>query len=344
MIVPVITLIAIFSILSLDSVKSSFARKFHLTFPLIGLVLIIIAVLRPADMPDYKSYQFIFESGNFERGEPAFMVLIKIVSSFWNNFHVMFFVMALFSISLNLFAIKRYSQFKAMSILFYLSNMFILHDMIQIRCAVAVAILLFTFKYAYLRDLKTFSLLTLLATLFHYSSIAFFIVYFLKPDNLNRLFYILLLLIAYIMCVLNLTFGHIVQYIPIPFIQNLVILYSDSMDAGNDAQINIFSIAQLIRTCLGIFLVLYSKDIFAKNKYAILFIKTYFIGIITYVVFSDFPVISFRISEVFQHCEFIVIPMILYVKFKPRLLFKSVLVSIAWMIFYINVFYSNLLL
>lgn len=344
MIFPIVSLIVLFSALSLDSRESILTQNLYKFFPFIGLILICIVTFRPEEMADYQNYKYIFYSENYTNSEPGFIFINSLVSDIWPNLYFLFFIMALLSVSLNLIAIERYSQFKAMSVLFYVSNMFILHDMIQIRCAVAVAILLFAFKYIYSRQIIRFCICILIASLFHYSSIAFIFAYTFNKASLNRFVYISFLLLAYVFTALNITFGHLAQYVPIPFIQILFAKYTDSMNMGNDIHINIFNIAQLIRASLGIILIIYSNKILQYNKYAILFIKSYFWGVIFFVVFSDFPVLSFRISELFQHCEFITIPMLLYLRFKPQLLYKSIIITVALLFFGINVFYNKLLL
>ena len=91
----------------------------------------------------------------------------------------LFLLFAILGVSFKLIAIKQLTELWFLSLILYLSNFFILHEMTQIRAGVASAFLLLCVKPIYDRDLKRFLLFAVLGFLFHYSAIVILPLWFL---------------------------------------------------------------------------------------------------------------------------------------------------------------------
>ena len=79
-----------------------------------------------------------------------------------------------------------------------------------------------------------------------------------------------------------------------------------------------------------------------KNVYSILYLKIYALSLAALVLLSDIPVLAFRISELFQVIEIVLLPLLVYT-FKSKYMGKFVVICIALMISFVNIFYIKLL-
>lgn len=71
--------------------------------------------------------------------------------------------------------------------------------------------------------------------------------------------------------------------------------------------------------------------------------KIYAISIVTLVLFSSVPVIAFRVSELYQVVEIVLIPMAMYA-LRGNVYFKRTILFIIGLAFlFMNIFYLELL-
>lgn len=307
-------------------------------------ILVCIVTFRSPEMHDYVNYVDAFNDQGEGRMEPAFVLIRSITKLISSNYLVFFFIMGSISVYFNLYAIKTMANYPILSTLFYLSNMFILHDMIQIRCALAAGLFLLAIPSLVKRDLKKYLLIISLCVCCHYSSIVLYPLYLLSPKTLNRVYYLGLIIFVYILYFVGISCGKLVELIPFAFVQNLWKIYTLSMIDGVGVEINVFNSFQLIRCFVCILLVIYSKQIAPNNQLFIIWIKVYVISVACFVLFSDIPVISFRISELLQAVEFLLYPMLMYLPLRHcRFLKKSITLIISCMIFFLVSFYGSLL-
>lgn len=315
---------------------------------LIFASLILIASLRlPYSTNDTSNYISAFKSvskfSTFIRFEPTF-VFITIFSKFLNlSWRFLFFVYAFTAISIKLIAIKKISNFYYISILLYISNFYILHELTQIRVGIASAILLLSIKPLHDRKAIIFLTLTTIAVLFHYSAFVFYILWFLNPYKINKYFLISILLSIYILVLNDITLTFLIKEIRIPQFVTLVDFYSNKNLSKQTNVVNIFNAFFLIRLFICLFLI-YSSEYLSKiNKYFILLIKIYVIGLSSFLLFSDFTIVSFRISELFQIVEIILIPLLIFL-FRPQIVAKFIPIVISIIYLFINIFYLKLIL
>ena len=151
-------------------------RRSKALFVFCGICLIIIAGFRDgSEMPDYATYQGLYDQGisyNFMYLiELSFIYIVKLshlIAS--GNAVVLFVIYAILGVSLKLYAITKISTLYFFSLVIYISNYFILQEMIQIRAGVATAFILISLVFVYNRNLKLFLASIGLAIFFHYSS------------------------------------------------------------------------------------------------------------------------------------------------------------------------------
>ena len=147
MILPVFSLFFLFSLLFLSGKCKDNRKTLYVILLFIWLVLALIATFRPFDMPDRENYIDIWYGNGTERYEIGFTTIVDLLQIFTKNEYAFLFVFAALSIALKMIAIYRITSFIWASLLIYTANIFILHDMIQIRCAIASGLLLWAVYY-----------------------------------------------------------------------------------------------------------------------------------------------------------------------------------------------------
>lgn len=338
MIIPVLVLFMCFSILFLnDKQDQSYKKKKPILFFTI-VILTFIAAFRPEDMADRENYLDFWNDWGGERFEIGFTFLSELIRKISDSFYWFLFFFAFFSISLKINAICKITTLIWGSIILYLSNIFILHDMIQMRCAIASGFLLHAVYYIGMRNLKKFLLVSFFAMLFHYSAIIVLPLWFLNIHKPHKYFYIGLIFISYILGGI-IPIETIIGYIPIEGIQNLWDMYETTVDS----EINIFNAMQLGRTLIVIYLLLTIDRISLYNPFAILLVQIYAISVIALVLLSSVPVVAFRVSELYQIVEIAIVPMAIYSIKGNSFVKRMAVVLVATAFILMNIFYVGIL-
>ncbi|EHV2824638.1 EpsG family protein, partial [Vibrio parahaemolyticus] len=147
-----IVFLIIFLIAILDVLKKSEYIKIAQLL-LFSFVLVIFSGLRFNVGWDFDNYKMIFEErGNLQsiyemKMEPGYLLLNTLSKEISDNYTLLFFIVALLSISLKLIFIRKYSPYFALSLLYYFALYFLAKEMGQIRQALAVSLLLISTIY-----------------------------------------------------------------------------------------------------------------------------------------------------------------------------------------------------
>jgi len=315
-------------------------------YNILGLILIIIASFRNGDsMPDYSTYVGLYHkiiSGSFTYLiEISFIIISKIANILSEGNSVLLFtIYAILGVSLKFISIKHLTDLSFFSVIIYISNYFILQEMIQIRAGVATALILLSIKPLYERNFKYFLFLIGVAVFFHYSSFVFIFLWFLDSKNINKKLYIFLILIAYIYYFSGFDLiVEIANIIPIKFFSFKLISYTNSARIQSLA-INVFGIYALTRIIILLYFLYFSNIIQKRNKYFYLFLKFYALGIFSYLAFARFPDLAVRLSYTLTACEIMIIPTLIYT-IKGHYLPRFIVVLYALLAFGLNVYFTS---
>ena len=334
----IIYILALFIVLSVVLISKQ-RWSSNKTFIWVSFCLYIgITTLRTHNMPDYENYYDYFVSGGFERAEIGFKFYVDTLKHIIVNPQALFLAVALLSVGIKWTAIQKLSPCIWGTLLIYLSHFFILHDMIQIRAAIASGLLLWATKFLAERNAKKFFLISAIAVLFHNSALVIFPLWFINTNKTHKNIYIWMIPIAYIIVITGHSFGYLVSHIPIEQIQTLWMMYEQVMARDVGTAINIFNSMHLIR-CAICLLILVNLDKLAQyNPYTIVWAKIYTISFVAFLLLSDIPVIAFRISELLQIVEIVLLPTILLLP-RYRQLGKYIIIGFAGFCIFINIFY-----
>ena len=257
-------------------------------------MLVLTCLLKPEEIADYRDYLRYYNTLSLgldlnERLEPTFLWIAGVSPSF----EVLILLYALISIYLNLRVIQRYSCNVPVSILLYLSPYFVLHDMIQIRAAVACAMMLWAITYIPSRDWKRYFTLITVAVLFHKSAMIFYPIYFLSGTRLNKKFYTAVVAILLIAAIIHVSIGLFIKYIPIPAIQAYYMAYAfTSWNAAPAVGVVILG-----KCIMALWMIWKIENIQYVFPYAIISLKIFIASIACFILFTDIPVMAGRLYE-----------------------------------------------
>lgn len=173
-----------------------------LIFCLIGLIMIIIAGSRaPEDTPDSDNYEYSYNSiTSLQSGdllqEPSFIYISYFLNSFGFGVNALFFTYAFMSIPIRLTAIWKMSKLPLLTLGIYISFYYQLHDLVQIRCAVASALFLLAVYYRIEKRNMLTLLCILIGTIFHYSALAGLVIFLFNNKEINIWWYAILYLVV----------------------------------------------------------------------------------------------------------------------------------------------------
>ncbi len=320
--------------------KKHIVVKYHIINIIFVTFLIIFAAFRNGNDPDYGNYLRNYYRDIRDSIEYSFALIIQLSKNIYNTHFTMFFIYALLSVTIRYIAIKRHANYFILSLAVYISTFYILHDMIQIRAAVAVAILLLSFSSIYKRKYLHFVGYMVVATFFHTSVITFIPIIFLSRQNFSKILWLSIYLIIVGLNLLRVNFGeyilNIFNFIG-GFVVNERILFYITRSTANINEINIFSPYALLITLLAFVFILSADKIQSSYKYGYLLIKIQLIGTFFYLL--QIPGISIRVSELYISVSSILLYPNIVSIFPARYAlvgkFSVMLVALGIMTFYI---------
>lgn len=334
-------LIAIF--LSLTDGKKSNGHVI-LTIMLI-VYLILLAAFRDGEfMPDYEVYvQKYFREIQGDRSEiePSFMIVSNISNWIYpSSPYVMFLLYAMMGVPLKIVAMRKISSFFFLSLVVYISNFYILLELIQIRIGAASAFILLSLIPLYKRKFLQFALLVSIATFFHFSSLYAFILWFLNPKDFNRKKFVFILLVSYVFYFTGKVFleGLFNEFVSFQFLSRFE-AYSSATD-DDDMAINPLGLYAITRLAIVLFFISFSRKLQAFSPYFPLVLKIYTLGVATYIGFAMFPTISYRLGQLFMLVEILLIPMLVYIV-KRKGVGKIYVIGWSLLTFIMNVMFTT---
>lgn len=308
----------------------------------LGVAMAFVAGFRPDDVDhDYATYVEMYYNSFSISTEVTFIMIASFVEFFFNDVAYLFVIYALISLTVHVLAIKRLSSLWFLSLLVYLSNYYLLHEMNQIRVGVSAGLFLLALYHLGNDNRRKFLLYALFATLFHYTAfVLFFFAFFdAKPfKKWQYYFYLSVIPAAYVLYFLHVS---ILATIPIPYFEEKLQLYQ-ALQAGGGVwdEINVFNLVLLTKIAMTLFLLWKSSLVYEYNKYVYLLLKVEVVSIAAWVVFCEMPVVAMRMNELLGIVEIVLFPMLFYTV-KPAWLGKAVVMVVAAVLLFISLFYNK---
>lgn len=261
----------------------------------------------------YIFFRYIDESA-------LFYVVSKFISCFSTNISVYYAVLSLPLIIGVSKLIYKHSKLPSLSFLLFVCLNFYFFSFIALKFSVALGIILFALDSFLSGKNKKCFFLIILATLFHYTSIIFLLIFFSKKIKFNKTYLIYILIILLIVCAFK---NQIYDFI-------FSIFKTGRYSAYADRKVTLNLVPFVINYILICFAMLCSsKDSIKKEEFGILWIGTC-LSIFT-IILAEF----IRLSMLFSIISIIVIPNTIASRVKQKeLLYIVILVFALFYCFY----------
>lgn len=272
-----------------------------------GLFIIFIAGCRYGIEEDYWSYYRIFNSTiNIKTLEVGFSALIGFVRVFTSNYNVFLIIVAVISLGIKLRVFYRYRYAMLMVLCYYL-KFFVVFEMNSIRQGIAVAFVLLAIQCLLDKNNKGFYIYTVLAALFHVSSIFILVCVKIKDFKINKKRLYVICICAIMVRLFILQFIVEAGRIWLPNIlsssSNFIMGTQYIFNNGIVEDVTVF---KFLRVVIPLYALFYIKNRMNDEKYNYLF-NIYLFGAVLNIVFLGYDTISFRLAAVFCIVEPLVI-------------------------------------
>lgn len=262
---------------------------------LIAIGLIAMCIFRSDELADYQMYENLYRMGGGENLrqdiEASFVTIVKLSPTFL----ILLGIYATLSVGSHIMGIFKNSPNIWLSLVVYLSYYFVLHDMIQMRVAIGLGIILYAVRYITERKILPYMLLVGIAFWFHKSMALFLPLYFIPYKNLNKWVWSGIILMALVMGYTNNAFGYVAKFIPVDFID----AYVRSYMGNRDYVASKLGIQSALMAFVAIFLLFNLKEIKRHYPLAVPVLMFYIISQLCYLLFVDIPVMRARLGELF---------------------------------------------
>lgn len=306
------TYIFIFLLLSFVALNNP-NGKFHFYFAMILLGVLCVFRGNGVDR-DYETYVSIYDyinNGYSYSIEPTFIFISQLSSLIFNSPFFIFVAYGILAIYFKIKFIKDWSPYIMLSVVIYFSNIYLLHEMTQIRIGLASSIGFYSLKYLLENNKGKFIFWVAVAILFHYSMAVFLLSLLFRTNEITfryKFTYIATLLMFYALYFMNINVAVVLKYLNIAIIQSKYSMYQQQlMDSG--IKVNVFSIIQILHLLIIIFAFSFSSY-FINDKKFVLILKIFSLSPISLVAFSAIPGVSLRLSELFSVAEIVLLPML----------------------------------
>ena len=308
---------------------------------LIVLALVFLAFAGHRFSVDYGNHLAMYNEavGGILRHEVSYYLISRIVNYLFGTPVLLFFIYAVLSVTIKYNAISKLTEFVFPSLLIYFSYFFILHDVTQIRAAVASAFVLMSITTIPERKKYNFFVFSFMAILFHYSALIILPLILLSHKRIQKIYYFMIPL-GFLLWSLNINISRIISLIDFEPIR---IKYQTYLQLAENENVNLHNLVFIARI-LFCYVLLWKWEYLAeKSMYSTILIKVYIISIFALIVFSDIPTLAFRVSELFGIVEIILLPYILWIV-KGRTLSKIILISVSFIFLCLVLLYERLIL
>lgn len=311
-------------------------RKMHrLLFLIFYISLIIIAVTRPETTADTDNYIEGFTKGQgSSRLEPMFFLFIKFARLFAFPVLIGFTIYALLSITPRFRFISHQSPNIWASIMVYISYCYMAQDIVAMRSSVASALCLFVI-YFKLRGKKWYVVGSIvLATLFHYSALAFFAILFVDPYKINRWFYIGLLAGSYVLFFVGFDIRNI-----FPYLSYISFLDYNLTDYANSTRevYGTLNGPQILRLSACLLFWAFARRVKEFHPYAMIYLKVFTISLAMFPIFSSIDILGYRLYEIFASAEAIGLPIMFMGVFRKKVLNRAAIIVYTFYFFYVSI-------
>jgi len=270
----------------------------------IGIALICISAFKPMTTSDANTYEYYYYYNDDiiveTATEPTYIYLSRFFLSFGFGVVAMFFTYALLSVSLKLYAFLKTTPYIFTVLIAYVGIYYPRQDVVEIRCGAAAAFLLLALIPLAKKQYLLATGLTIVATLFHYSGLAFLPILFVGNMRIGK-YWKYLLGAAIPICLVLYTIGFsAVSLIPSALIEGKLDLYKEMTEAGGWTEyVPYKQLTFLVEFALLYIFIFFYETIERHCIYAPILIKILAMKMGLLTMFAQIPVLGGRLDDLF---------------------------------------------
>ena len=288
----------------------------------LGIAMISLATFKPMTTADATTYEYYFYYNDDElielATEPTYIWLSRLVLAMGGEVVVMFFIYSVLSIPLKLSALWKCTPHVFTAMIVYIGIDFPMHDVVQIRCGVATAFLLWALVPLAKRQYLIATGLMIVATLFHYSSLAFLPVLLIGNMRVTKYWKIFLGVTVPVCLILYFLKLGAISLLPSSVIEGKMDLYKEMSESGDwDMYVPYKQLTFLAEFALLYVFIFFYDTIEKHCIYAPILIKILVIEMAFITLFSEIPVLGGRLHDLFGMFNALAFTCCLYC-IKPR--------------------------
>lgn len=236
--------------------------------------------------------------------EQSFYTISDIIGSLSLPDECIFLVYALFAVGIMLLAIWIFNRRVWWCVLVYFSMSWVLHPMIQIRAANAIAcFLLATVLWRSIRA----SLLLGLSVFWHSSAVMGVLGVLISERRYAPRMLMCIIACATLFCALGYGLGNLLEIVPIAFIQDNFTRYMLSMDVGENLGNHPLCYWGIALICMSVPL-LAKYDVVARLSGGFRHANLWIMGLVFGLLVADIPALSDRSSHFLMAVEVFLVP------------------------------------
>lgn len=339
-------ILSIFAIVVILSFIEDYLPAWQKIFILssIGIALICISTFKPMTTADAENYENYFYNNDvlFIQiiTEPTFQYLSRFYLSLGLEITAIFLTYALIAIPMKLTLLWKMTPFVFTSMIVYIGIYYPMHDVVQIRCGVATAFLLWSIIPLAKRQYFLATTLFVIAILFHYSSFVFLPILLLGNVKINQHWkYILGAAIP--ICLLMYFAGiNAFSLIPESFIEGKLEYYQTRGSSGGLENYVPYKQLSFIVEFISLYIFLFFYDTIEKNcQYAPILIKVLVLGMACHVMFVEVEVLGHRLHDLFGIFYVVAYAQCLYC-IKPRYVVR-IFLAVFSLAYYLDKMYGD---
>jgi hypothetical protein len=275
---------------------------------------------------------FSFHDKPFGYTEFGFYFVGVIIKTFTENSTIYFIIISLITfLFLYIFA-KKFCMFPLIGLVVYMGRFMPGRNMMQIRAALAIAVLICGTKYITKQKLWKFLALVVIAYLFHHSAIIAIPVYFMGKLNIRKIHIFIGIIIAFIIAGF---YGGLIRDV-ISNSEYVNEMASSYVQEGSEkAWSNTLANPMIYYQCFILFLFTFYERKFAKVTVHYYTIRNaYFYSTVILIVLCQYAVVAARSSTIFATYEMVVVPMFITLFAKKNRVIPYLCIMAIYAIFF----------
>lgn len=311
LLISILFIFSLFQQINLKKNQLKLLKYFSVT------LLIIIGGLRFEVGADWFAYENLFsKTSNLghvfnSREELLFMLIMFFSKNIIDSYSLFIFILFSIAFFLKVKTLNYYSKDFFLSLLIYVSAIFLIYDVNGIRQGLAISLVLLSIPYILNKNVYKYLFIVLMATICHTSAIIFLPFYWIANIRFKKKFILQILVLVVVFSIPLREFVLNSSLLDYLFTFQRLSGYEDFLfNTAKNTTIPIFSLAVFQRFIIFFLFWIYYEKLQCDKKLKNLLFNGYFISLLIFLIFSFSSEFAARLGFYYKSLELLIIPLI----------------------------------